>query len=206
MPASIAAYQPDEAAIPAVGTNSVLPLAADQAVTCKYPGCEDAPAPADGSGRPPGYCRNPDHTALKAWRERQRLAARKTGTTVSEAETEQPVTMARASAMEMLREMRTLADKMTGIAERVRDCAETIGDPAAAEAEMEAGRAAAEERAAVAEAARAEADRRTASTSQLRALADEAAEEKSGHLVIEQARIQQAQQRLAAAIEQQADR
>ena len=134
-------------------------MAANQVMTCKFPGCEESPAPADGPGRPPGYCTNPDHTALKAWRERQRLAARETGTTVSEAEAEQPVTMARASAMEMLREMRSLADKMAGIADRVRASAETVGDPAAAEAEMEAARAAAEERAAVAEAARAEAGR-----------------------------------------------
>ena len=58
----------------------------EQAVTCKYPGCEQPPAPADGPGRPPAYCTNPDHTALKAWRERQRLAASQAGTTVSDAD------------------------------------------------------------------------------------------------------------------------
>ena len=121
-------------------------MATKQTATCKFPGCEELAAPADGPGRPPQYCADPEHTALKAWRERQRLAARETGMTVSEAETEQPVTMARASATEMLREMRTLADRMAGIAERVRAAAETVGDPAAAEAEMEAARAAAEER------------------------------------------------------------
>jgi hypothetical protein len=40
-----------------------------------------------------------------AWRERQRLAAEQAETVVTEADLEQPVTMARASAMEMLREM-----------------------------------------------------------------------------------------------------
>ena len=114
------------------------------------------------------------------------------GTTVSDADAEQPVTMARASAVEMLREMRGLADRMTDMAGRVRLSAETVGDPAAAKTEMEAARAAAEERAAVAEAARAEAERRAANADQLRALADEAAEEMSGHLAIEQDRSQQA--------------
>ena len=60
-------------------------MEAEQAVTCKFPGCEQPPAPADGPGRPPAYCTNPDHTALKAWRERQRLAASQSGTTVSDA-------------------------------------------------------------------------------------------------------------------------
>ena len=92
----------------------------EQAGTCKYPGCDQPPAPADGPGRPPAYCTDPGHTAMKAWRERQRLAAQEAGATVSDADTEQPVTMARASALEMLREMRTLADRMTDLADRVR--------------------------------------------------------------------------------------
>ena len=91
---------------------------AERAVTCKFPGCDQAPAPADGPGRPPAYCINPEHTALKAWRERQRLAAGQTGVTVSDAGAELPVTMARASALEMLREMRTLADRMTDLADQ----------------------------------------------------------------------------------------
>ena len=128
-------------------------------VICKFPGCDQPARRAAKTGRPPEYCDDPEHSALKAWHERKRLEAEQTGAVVTDAETEQPVTMARASATEMLREMRTLADKMAGIAERVRASAETVGDPAAAEAEMEAARAAAEERAAVAEAARAEAER-----------------------------------------------
>jgi hypothetical protein len=39
--------------------------------------------------------------------------------------------MARASALQMLREMRTLADRMTDLADRVRISADTVGDPAA---------------------------------------------------------------------------
>jgi colicin import membrane protein len=169
-------------------------------VTCKYPGCEQAPARAGGTGRPPEYCENPEHTALKAWRERQRLAAEAGGVTLNDAETEQPVTMARASATEMLREMRALADRMAGLSDRVRQAADTVGDPTAAEAEMEALRTAAQERAAAAEAARAEAERRAAAADQMRALADAAAQEASEHATAASARVAEAQDQLARAI------
>ena len=51
-----------------------------QAVTCKYPGCENEPRAADdGAGAKPKYCGRPDpltgkpHTALTAFRRRQEL-------------------------------------------------------------------------------------------------------------------------------------
>ena len=82
--------------------------------TCKYPGCEATPERAAGPGRPPEYCADPGHNKVTAWRERKRLADAERGVTTTDADTEQPVTMARVPGAEILREMRALADKLTG--------------------------------------------------------------------------------------------
>ena len=86
-------------------------------VTCKFPGCQNPPEPAtDRPGRPPGYCADKAHNATTAWRERKRIAAAERGTTTNEAETDQPVTMARLTGAELLRQMRALADTLTATA------------------------------------------------------------------------------------------
>ena len=167
--------------------------------TCKFPGCENPPEPAAAKGRPPEYCADQGHNAVTAWRERKRLADAERGVATSEAETEQPVTMARVTGAELLRQMRELAGTMTATAERLTAAVTTIGDPTAAEAEVESARAAAEQRAATAEAERAEAERRAATADQMRAAADEAAEQMSEHLAAEQARAREAHDRLAEA-------
>lgn len=59
---------------------------------------------------------------------------------MTDADTEQPVTMARATGAELLRSLRTEADKVAGIAERLREAIATVGDPTAAEVELEAMR------------------------------------------------------------------
>src|SRR5882762_1494983 len=168
-------------------------------VTCKYPGCDQPARQAPKTGRPPGYCDNPEHTGVTAWRERKRLAAAERGMTTSEAETEQPVTMARVTGAELLRQMRELASTMTTTADRLTEAVATIGDTGAAEAEVESVRAAAERRAATAEDERAAAERRAVDADQLRAVADEAAEQMSEHLAAEQARAREAHDHLAAA-------
>ncbi len=86
------------------------------AVTCKFPCCENAPEAATAKpGRPPEYC------AVTAWRERKRLADAERGVTTTDADTEQPVTMARVHGAEILREMRALADKLTEAGAAGRD-------------------------------------------------------------------------------------
>ena len=65
---------------------------------------------------------------MTAWRERKRLADAERGVTTSEAETEQPVTMARVTGAELLRQMRELAGTMTATAERLTASVATIGD------------------------------------------------------------------------------
>src|SRR5580704_2168255 len=167
--------------------------------TCKFPGCQNAPEPAAAKGRPPEYCADQGHNAVAAWRERKRLADAERGVTTSEADVEQPVTMARVTGAEMLRQMRDLAGQLAGVTERLTGAVATLGDPGAAEAEVEAARRAAEQRAAAAESARADAELRAERADQSRAMADEAAEQMSEHLAAEQARAREAHDQLAEA-------
>ena len=99
--------------------------------TCKYPGCEAIPERAAGPGRPPEYCADPGHNKVTAWRERKRLADAERGVTTTDADTEQPVTMARVHGAEMLRQMQDLAGTLTGVAERLTGTVATLGDPTA---------------------------------------------------------------------------
>src|SRR6266516_234920 len=137
-------------------------------------------------------------------RERRRLHAEQQGTVATDAETEQPVTMARVTGAELLRSLRAEADRVAGIAERLREAIATVGDPTAAEVELEAMRTAAEQRASTAEARAASAEQRASQADRLRAQADEAAEEMSEHLAAAQARATQAQDAQAEAARQHA--
>jgi hypothetical protein len=110
---------------------------------------------------------------VSAWRERRRLAAEQAGTTVSPAEDGSPLTTAKMTGVGLLRSLRAEADRITALGAGLRDRIDTLTDPTAAEAEVEAVRAAAEQRAATAE--------------QLRAEADAAAEEMSERLTTAQA-------------------
>jgi colicin import membrane protein len=159
--------------------------------TCKYPGCGQPAAPAAGTGRPPEYCAGRGHTRASAWRERRRLAAEQAGTTISPAEDGSPLTTAKMTGAELLRSLRAEADRITALGAGLRERIDTLTDPTAAEAEVEAVRAAAEQRAATAEA-------RAAAAGQ-RAEADAAAEEMSEHLTDAQALAQAAGRRAAAA-------
>ena len=113
-------------------------------VTCKFPGCGQPARQAPRTGRPPGYCDNPEHTGVTAWRERKRLADAEAGVTTTDADVEQPVTMARETGAEMLRQMRDLAGKLTGVADRLTGAVTTLGDTGAVEAEIESARRTAE--------------------------------------------------------------
>jgi len=166
---------------------------------CKYPGGGQRAASAGGTGRPPEYCAGRGHTRVSAWRERRRLAAEKAGTTISPAEDASPVTMAKATGAELLRSLRAEADRVAALGAELRDRIDTLGDPTAADAEVEAVRAAAEQRAAAAEARAAAAEQRAAQAEQFRAEADAAAEEMSEHLTATQARAERADERAEAA-------
>src|SRR5580658_9806572 len=88
--------------------------------TCKHPGCGEKAALATGPGRPPEYCEGRGHTKVTAWRERRRLAASRAGTTTSPGDADSPVTMAKVTVAELLRALRTEADRVSGIADRLR--------------------------------------------------------------------------------------
>src|ERR1035441_2683918 len=184
------------------GTAKEAPMSeqASTTTTCRYPGCENPPESASGPGRRPQYCPDPAHTPVTAWRERKRQADAEHGTATSEAETSQPVTMARMTGAELLRQMRDLASTLAATAERLTGTVETMADPTAAEAEVEASRAAAEQRGAAADAQRAEAERRAAIADQMRAAAEEAAEDMSQQLAAEQDRARQARDQLEQAV------
>jgi colicin import membrane protein len=167
--------------------------------TCKHPGCDQPAALATGPGRPPEYCEGRGHTKVTAWRERRRQAAAQAGTTTSPADTDSPITMAKATGAELLRALRAEADRVAGIADRLRQAVETLTDPTAAEAEVEAIRAAAEQRAAEAEARGAAAGQRAAEADQWRADAEAAAEEMAAQVDAAQARAAQAQAARAVA-------
>ena len=113
--------------------------------TCKYPGCAEAAAPAAGTGRPPEYCAGRGHTRVSAWRERRRLVAEQAGTVISAAEDGSPLTTARMTGAELLRSLRAEADRITALGAGLRDQIGTFTDPTAAEAEVEAVRAAAQQ-------------------------------------------------------------
>ena len=66
--------------------------------------------------------------------------------------------MARVTGAELLRSLRAEADRVAGISDRLREAVATVADPTAAEVEVEAVRAAAEQRAAEEGQFRAEAD------------------------------------------------
>src|SRR5258708_19868512 len=99
------------------------------ATTCKYPSCEAAPERTGGPGRPAEYCADPGHNKVTAWRERRRLADIERGVTTTDAETEQPVTMARVTGAEMLRQMRDLAGQLGGVADRLTGTVAPLADP-----------------------------------------------------------------------------
>jgi hypothetical protein len=170
--------------------------------TCKYPGCGQSAAPAAGTGRPPEYCAGRGHTRVSAWRERRRLTAEQSGTTISPAEDGTPLTTARMTGAELLRSLRAEADRITALGAGLRAQIGTLTDPTAAEAEVETVRAVAGQRAATAEARAAAAEQQAAAADRLRAEADAAAEEMSEHLTAAQTLAQAAELQRDEAVRQ----
>jgi colicin import membrane protein len=192
------------------GTGTIRGATAALPVTCKFPGCDNPPAPAgDGPGRKPGFCTDPDHNATNAWRERQRLDAAARGENPPDADTpagQTPVTMARISTSELLHQVKAEGGKLAATFERLLREAGTLADPEAVSTELAHVRTQADRRAAVAEEERAAADARALAAETLRTAADQAAESMAAQLaeMTEQladanARAAEARDQLAAA-------
>src|SRR5260370_3646722 len=96
---------------------------------CKYPGCDQAAAPATGPGRPPEYCEGRGHTKVTAWRERPHPAAAQAGTTPRPPHTQNPRTMAPGTRSEPLRSPRPQPHPLAALADRRRDPAPTVAAP-----------------------------------------------------------------------------
>jgi colicin import membrane protein len=83
---------------------------------------------------------------VSAWRERSRLAAEQAGATISPAKDGNPLTAARMTRTELLRSLRAEADRIAALGAGLRDRIDTLAYPTAAEAAVEAVRAAEQRR------------------------------------------------------------
>lgn len=101
--------------------------------TCRFPGCQRPPeAPEASTGRPPEYCDDPTHNRASAWRARQQVSD-----VAPRAAEARPVDSARQRASEITGQVtgmiEHLGQQLTVLLEELR----TVGDPEAAEAQME---------------------------------------------------------------------
>lgn len=101
--------------------------------TCRFPGCQRPPeAPEASTGRPPEYCDDPTHNRASAWRARQQ-----TSDAATRAAETRPVDSARQRASEITGQVsgmiEHLGQQLTALVEELR----TVGDPEAAEAQIE---------------------------------------------------------------------
>src|SRR6478735_1539357 len=100
---------------------------------CRFPGCRRrAMAGEAGTGRPPEYCDDPRHNRAAAWRARQRQ-----GEHQERAEETRPVDAARQRASEIGGQVagmiEHLGQQLASLVEELR----MVGDPDAAEAQIE---------------------------------------------------------------------
>lgn len=144
--------------------------------TCRFPGCGRPPAEWAGTGRPPEYCDDPEHNAGSAWRAKQKTKSG--GVPAATVET-LPVDAARTRAAALLAQVTDVGELLVQQLGTLVVELRTVGDPDAAEAEIETvtSEAAEQMAAATARANRAEKARREAEAD--KAEADAAAAEAS---------------------------
>ncbi|HEY9475093.1 MAG TPA: hypothetical protein VIS06_14770, partial [Mycobacteriales bacterium] len=121
---------------------------------CAFPGCDRPVAARAGAvGQLPRYCQDPDHTAARAWQERQKAKRRGTRTPPRSAtDLDQPVTFAAARAGELRRDVTELGDRLIDRLTALVGELRTLSDPNAAAAEVTARLAHAEQQVSTAKA------------------------------------------------------
>jgi colicin import membrane protein len=185
------------------------PAAAEPEAVCGYPGCERLPtAPTSKRGARPKYCDLKNeagkaaHTALTAFREKDRLRKEAAGDDTDQAEPDdlgRPVTMSVARAAELRegirRDVRGLADRLSLFEELL----ERIADPTAAEAQIDTITSEAAEQVAAAQADVAREVQRRQRAESAATQAEEAALEVDEQLTAAEAARAGAEERAAAA-------
>lgn len=166
---------------------------------CRFPGCTRPVAErSGGAGRHPGYCDDPAHTAVTAWRARRAQPDSADGPDPDEA---QPVTMAAVRAGVLRDELVRLAENLAGRLDRAVAALQTITDPDEAMTQIEQAAAETGEKIASAQAAQARAEAAARSAAADRQSADDAAAELQDRLAAAEAELADAvgrEQALAA--------
>lgn len=110
----------------------------DQAPTCRYPGCTNAPAAAEEgkAGAKPKYCDDPNHNAMSAWRAKNPKTP-KAGTRAAEREDlkDRPVAQAQAAVTDLRGEVITAVSGALEKFEELVGELRTMADPEAAAAQ-----------------------------------------------------------------------
>lgn len=155
---------------------------------CRFPGCQRPAVSPGDTGRPPGYCDNPEHNRAAAWRERNRIGKTASGSAGPDISESRPVDAARRRASEIAAQLTQMTELLLEQLPRAVEEIRTAGDLDAAEAQIEAIQSEADERSAAATARAVKAEQAQRRAESQRAEADAAATE----AVEEAARLQSA--------------
>lgn len=158
------------------------------ALTCQFPGC-DRELAYSGKGRPPKYCgertapdgphlpSNPIHSAVSAWKERERTARGLAQTEQAKEEADRPVTASTQRVAHLGQSLTGQIDGLVAILNEIRDQIDVAGDPEAKLAEIETIKTRAEQEINAAKVAQIEAQERARAAQKTREKAEESAEE-----------------------------
>lgn len=160
---------------------------------CAFPGCpRPAAAPTFSSGRPPAYCEDPRHTAVTAFRERQRRKATAAG--APPVDDPRPIETATQCAAALRGQVAEVGEHLVTQLRTLLDELGVLGDPEAAAAQIESVTTEAGEQVAAATARAARAERAARSAEAEREQAGTAAEEALARLEEVSAELEQTRQ------------
>lgn len=174
-------------------SGAAIPSAEAAQRPCAFPGCpRPAAAPTFSSGRPPAYCEDPSHTAVTAFRERQRRKGAAAGT--PPVDDPRPIETATQRAAALRGQVAEVGEHLVTQLRTLLDELGVLGDPEAAAAQIESVTTEAGEQVAAATARAARAERAARSAEAEREQADTAAEEALARLEEVSAELEQTRQ------------